>query len=106
MGSEINTLNRVLPGLIEPSGRKTILEVVPPPAGQSSFSDLFSNALNSVNELQQQAGQAQGALLAGEPVELHEVMIQAEQAGLAMDLLLEVRNRMVNGINELMRMPI
>ena len=43
--------------------------------------------------------------MAGEPIELHEVMIRAEQAGVATDLLLEIRNKLVTAYNEVLRMP-
>jgi flagellar hook-basal body complex protein FliE len=120
MSSIISNSSRVVPGLIEPPGGRVILEQVTPPDGQANplispigdqsvsqpnFGDLLSNAINSVNDLQKQAGAAQEALLAGEPVELHDVMIKAEQAGLALDLTLEVRNKLVNAFNEIMRMP-
>ena len=72
---------------------------------QANFGDLLSNAINSVNDLQTQSVRAQEALLAGEPIELHDVMIKAEQAGLALDLMLEIRNKLLNAYNEIMRMP-
>ena len=62
--------------------------------------------INSVNQLQTETGQAQEALMNGDPVELHQVMIKAEEAGLATDLLLEIRNRLISAYNELIRMPI
>ncbi len=108
----------MLPRVIEPQGRTVTLgDSAPatrvlqdePPVEQApapSFGDMLSNAIGSVNDLQQQSTQMQQALLNGENVELHDVMIKAEQAGLSMDLLLEIRNRLVNGFNELMRMPI
>jgi flagellar hook-basal body complex protein FliE len=105
MPGGINNVPRLVPGLIEQ---------IPPDQGKSSakesiegstFSDLFSDLINSVNDLQKQAGGAQEALLAGEPIELHEVMIKAEQAGVATDLLLEIRNKLVSAYNEVMRMP-
>src|SRR5512140_1063219 len=121
MSSIISTSSRVVPGLIEPPGGRVILEQVTPPDGQAignlsigsaggqgseaKFGDLLSNALNSVNDLQQQSGRAQDALLHGEPVELHDVMIKAEEAGIALDLMLEIRNKLLNAYNEIMRMP-
>lgn len=111
MSSIISNSSRVVPGLIEPPGGKVILEHVTPPDGQSaesggaSFGDLLSNAVNSVNDLQQESARAQDALLHGEPVELHDVMIKAEEAGLALDLMLEIRNKLLNAYNEIMRMP-
>lgn len=120
MSSIISNSSRVVPGLIEPPGGRVILEQITPPDGQANplglqigdangtqanFGDLLSNAINSVNDLQGQAARAQEALLAGEPIELHDVMIKAEQAGLALDLMLEIRNKLLNAYNEIMRMP-
>lgn len=76
-----------------------------PDVSAASFNDMVSSLLQSVNDAQQTAGQAQDALLNGESVDLHEVMIKAEEAGISMDLLLEIRNKLVNGYNDLIRMP-
>ena len=67
---------------------------------------MFSGMLDSVNELQQNAGALEASLYSNEPVELHRVMIAAEEAGVATDLLLQVRNRLIEGYQELMRMPV
>ena len=94
-------INRLVPGLLEKPGVEK-----PNKAGGLNFGDQLSSLVNSVNDLQTQAGEAQNALLAGEPIELHDVMIKAEEAGLAMDLLMQVRNRLVDGYKELIRMPV
>jgi flagellar hook-basal body complex protein FliE len=107
VGIENLSVNRLVPGLVErtqdASPRKVALE---PAAGQETFKDLLSNTISSVDGLQNSAAEIQSAFLAGEPVELHQVMIRAEEAGLAMDLLLEVRNKLVAAYSELMRMPV
>ncbi len=92
------TLSELTPSPLPPG-------ITAPPDGQASFGSMLGNALNSVNDLQVQSAQAQDALLHGEPVELHEVMIKAEQAGIAMDLLLEIRNKLLSAYNDIMRMP-
>jgi flagellar hook-basal body complex protein FliE len=94
-------INRLVPGLIE----KPELPRQEKSSG-ASFGDQLTSLLDSVNDLQSQAGESQQALMRGEDVELHDVMIKAEEAGLAMDLLLEVRNRLVDGYKELIRMPV
>jgi len=116
----ISSFNKVLPGVIEPPGRRVVLEEMAPtaigapgiqpplnqpPTGQPSFGDLLTNAINSVNQAQLDSAQAQQALLNGEPIELHDVMIKLEEAGLTMDLMLEIRNKLLNGYNELIHMP-
>jgi flagellar hook-basal body complex protein FliE len=78
------------------------------PAGgkDEGFGDLLKNAIEGVNELQQEAGQAQDKFARGEAAELHQVMIAAEKAGLSFDLLLEIRQRLVEAFQQIMRMPV
>lgn len=112
MASDVTGPIRLLPGFIEPPGRRILLDLPQVPGisqeanPQASFGEMLGNLINGVNDAQLQSGEIQQALLAGEPVELHDVMIKAEQAGLTMDLLLEIRNKLVNAHNELMRMPV
>jgi flagellar hook-basal body complex protein FliE len=105
MAIEMPKVNRLVPGLIEPTGSVGTKKVTPGSAEGGNFTEMLSNLINSVNDTQNEAAQSQNALLAGEPVELHDVMIKAEEAGLAMDLLLEVRNRLLSAYNEIMKMP-
>lgn len=103
--SGISNINRLVPGLIEkvnPSGSDTKAEKA---IGGGNFTEIFSNMLESVDMTQKEAAQIQEAFLNGEPVEIHDVMIKAQEAGISMDLLLEIRNKLVNAYNELMRMP-
>lgn len=104
MSEPIGKTIRLLPGISEPIGRPHFEPNVVN-EGNSKFSELLSDAINSVNELQHDSGKIQAEMMSGEPVELHQVMIKAEEAGLTMELLLEIRNRLVNGYNELVRMP-
>jgi len=104
MSNPVGNINRMIPGLIEKvTGGQG--EVAGPDAkSAASFGDVLSNMINSVNETQLDAAQSQQALMAGEPVELHDVMIKAQEAGISMDLLLEVRNKLMSAYNEIMRM--
>jgi flagellar hook-basal body complex protein FliE len=62
--------------------------------------------IESVNQLQSEAGALQKSLYSDQPTELHRVMIAAQQAGTAMELLVEIRNQLVEAYQELMRMPV
>ncbi len=107
MAINIGNVQRLVPGLIERlDGAAKIGTPKPAETQEGSFTELFSNLLNSVNEIQGESAQIQQDMLNGEPVELHEVMIKAEEAGIAMDLMLEVRNKLMNAYNDLMKMPI
>jgi len=104
--SGVNNIQRLVPGLIEPTGgRKVLLEPDAPPE-RAKFTEMLGELLNDVNGLQQNSAKIQQAFLNGEPVELHQIMIKAEEAGVATDLLLEIRNRLVTAYNEIMRMPV
>lgn len=71
-----------------------------------SFGELLADALSGVNALQQNAGEMVQRFAAGEPMDIHQVMIALEQASTAMALTLQVRNRLVEAYQEIMRTPV
>lgn len=71
------------------------------------FAEVLRSTLQEVNSLQYQAKQAQVALATGsEDVSLHQVMVVAEQARLALDFTMAVRNKVMDAYTEIMRMQI
>jgi flagellar hook-basal body complex protein FliE len=74
-------------------------------AGQG-FKAKLAGLLHEVSEAQNAAGDAAEAVVRGEPIELHQVLIRQEEARIAFDLLLETRNRLVEAYQEIMRMPV
>ena len=105
MAGVILNPQRLVPGLSDQVVGKLpgVADIVKP--NEPKFSDMVSDLIQSVNGLQKDSGSIQQAFLAGEPVELHQVMIKAEEAGLSLDLLLEIRNKLVAAYNEIVRMP-
>lgn len=106
MAGAITPPSRLVPGLIEPAGGKALSVTKNDAVAEPKFNDLVKEFVETVNRLGQESTQVQEAFLSGEPVELHQVMIKAEEAGLSMELLLEIRNRLVVAYQEIMRMPI
>ena len=106
MAGAVGNINRLVPGLIEKLDVANPEKALGQPKADTSFSELFSNMINSVNDAQLDASQIEEAFLSGDPVELHQLMIKAEEAGIAMDLLLEVRNKLVSAYNQIMQMPL
>ena len=45
-------------------------------------------------------------LVLGENVELHEVMIAAQKASISLNATMEVRNKVVEAYQEIIRMPV
>lgn len=74
--------------------------------GAPSFQDALKSTLDEVSRLDQVANTHVQALAEGKPVEPHELMMAVEQANLALDLLIEVRNRLLEGYQELARTQI
>ncbi|MGI6658911.1 MAG: flagellar hook-basal body complex protein FliE [Dethiobacteraceae bacterium] len=75
-------------------------------AADSRFCDLLQQALAKVNRLQVAAEEAAVSLAAGEVEDVHQVMIAIEQARLAMELTVQVRNKIVDAYQEISRMQI
>ncbi|WP_317931679.1 flagellar hook-basal body complex protein FliE [Halioxenophilus sp. WMMB6] len=71
------------------------------------FSQMFSQAINSVNELQQNAGQLSSAYAQGDQsVDLADVMIASEKSKVAFQATIQVRNKVVEAYQDIMNMPI
>lgn len=71
-----------------------------------SFGDLVKDFARDVNDLQFQAGHAVDLLATGQAADVHQVMIAVEKAGIARDLMLEIRNKVLEGYQELIRMQV
>lgn len=77
-----------------------------PEAEKMSFADLLSEAVGSINDLVNQKDRLQIDLALGRPVELHQVMLATTKAQLAMDLFIELRNKLIEAYQEINRMPV
>ncbi|MDH5590088.1 MAG: flagellar hook-basal body complex protein FliE [Gemmatimonadota bacterium] len=71
---------------------------------QPSFADTLKQALGDVQELQTRSQDAIGSFLRGEPVEIHDVMAAAEEAGIALDMLIEIRNKLTDAYRSVIQM--
>jgi flagellar hook-basal body complex protein FliE len=102
MSGAVNQIGRLVPGL---QGQGIDASLKPEEEKGPAFTEVFGRLINSVNELQSQAAHAQQLAATGDAAELHQVMIAVEEAGIAMDLLLAVRNKLVDAYNTLIQMP-
>lgn len=74
--------------------------------GANSFGQLLAGAVESLQRSQGEADALSSSLAAGEDVDLHEVMLALEQANLATQLTVQVRNKLVEAYQEIARMQI
>jgi len=106
MAEPIGNVTRLLPGLIErvnPSANQPASSIG---KADGSFGDMLSSFVDGVNNLHHESADIQQAFMSGEPVELHEVMVKAEEAGIATELLIEIRNKLMDAYSQLIKMPV
>ncbi len=80
------------------------------PGGESlsgvSFHQVMRDALEHVDSLQQAASVRQNAVSSGESDDLVGAMLASQQASLSFSALVQVRNKVASGVNDLMNMSI
>lgn len=73
---------------------------------QKSFSNALKDAIATVNNQQITSDNLTEKLVNGGDVELHEVMIAAQKANITLNATLEVRNKVIEAYQEIMRMSV
>jgi len=86
----------------------TVLPEAIRPAGDArssgGFAEVFNSAVKSVDSLSRDASSSVQRFLTGEGEELHTTVLATERAELALDMLMQVRNKVVSAYQEIMRM--
>lgn len=73
---------------------------------KASFQDTLTKAIGSVNEAQKKADVLMQKLATGESKNIPEVMIAVEKAGIAMKLMTQVRSKIIDAYQEVMKMQL
>lgn len=73
---------------------------------KDGFGQAFKSALQAVNDKQVYSDEMTNKLVLGEDVEIHEVMLAAEEASLALQTAVQVRNKLTEAIKELTNLQI
>ena len=76
------------------------------PQPENDFRNTLMDAMKEVNGLQMQSAENVTRVTSGENVDLHEVMIASAEAGVAFDLMMEIRNKLLEAYQEVQRMQI
>ncbi|HYF83060.1 MAG TPA: flagellar hook-basal body complex protein FliE [Clostridia bacterium] len=72
----------------------------------TSFADFLNNAVSEVNKLQLDSEQLNEAFAMGKTDNIHQVMIAGEKAEMALQFTMQIRNKILDAYQEIMRMPI
>jgi len=77
-----------------------------PYEAQQDFASVLKESIEKVNDAQMASDSLTTKLANGGDVELHDVMIASQKASITLSATLEVRNKVVEAYQEVMRMNI
>lgn len=71
-----------------------------------SFKNVLKEELQGVNKLQIESDEMTQQLILGETDNVHDVMIKTQEAMLALEMTVQVRNKLVEAYQEIMKMQV
>lgn len=69
----------------------------------ASFKDTLNSFLKDVNDSQSASSELQRKFLSGEVTDVHQVISKSDEANVVFNMLMEIRNKVLDGYNEIMR---
>ncbi|MFZ6659028.1 flagellar hook-basal body complex protein FliE [Undibacterium sp. TJN19] len=99
----INSISAFIPAISMP---ELSAGTAPMAAPTAQFSSWFTEQLSQVNDQLLTADKGVQQLAAGDASNLHQVMINLEQAKLSMQLVMQVRNHLLDAYHELLQMQV
>lgn len=72
----------------------------------SSFKDILMSALQNVSQLEKESDTITNDFIAGKTDSIHSVLIAAEKASIALDMVIAVRDKVLDAYSEIMRMQL
>ena len=110
MNGTINPDFRPIPGIDAFEGASAAAGggvAAPHEAGKpGAFAEVLADAIGRVEDYRVHADKAVNRFLLGEDEELHKVAVATQQAELSFDLFLQVKNKVVQAYQEVMRMQL
>ena len=101
MSLAVSLLNQVAGTLASTSS-----PISAPLAKGADFASMLTSSVQSVNQLQTDSTKAIQSFLTGSGEELHTVALATQRAELALDLGIQVRNKVVSAYQEIMKMQL
>ena len=100
-------VGQILPvGPTRPTGLAPAASGAPGAGGSGSFGNLLSGLLSGVQTSQAQVQADELQVVTGQAPDLAQVMLTSEQATLALELTTQVRNKVLEAYQDLMKMPL
>jgi flagellar hook-basal body complex protein FliE len=76
------------------------------PVQGPSFAETLTRVVNDTQQMQEDAASIVARFVRGEPVEIHQVMAATEEAGIALEFLVEMRNKVTEAYRSVMNTQI
>lgn len=76
----------------------------PAPGQVAGFADTLQNAMQDVSAVQKRSGDMQAAYERGEVTDVAKVMLARQEAGVAFEATLQVRNKLLSAYQDILRM--
>jgi len=96
----INKVNGLTPKIL-PDGEKKAQQAQK--ANQGDFLNTLNGFLKDVNEIQKESGESVKKLAGGDITNIHDVMVAVEKASVSFELMMEIRNKVIEAYREVMR---
>lgn len=97
-------VTKIMPVIESVSMREAIKEN--PNEKNVNFKDMLMDAFTEVSGLERESDKITSDFIAGKTDEIHSVLIAAEKASISLDLIVEIRNKVIEAYNEIMRMQV
>lgn len=97
---------RIEPLSLKPVSMQGIIEKPTESAEGQPFGEILAKAIGDVNKLQNDAKTASVKLAAGQIEDVSEVVIATEKASIALQLTMQVRNKVIDAYQEIMRIQV
>ncbi len=108
--ANIGSIGAVQASLLQQAATPAMKRLAPAVAdgtqAEGSFAAELHSAVSRVDKAMSESNGLTQRLLRGENVELHTVALRAQEASLQFDMLLQVRNRLIQGYQEIMRLQV
>jgi flagellar hook-basal body complex protein FliE len=74
--------------------------------GAQSFGESLTQAVASVNDLQKEASDASNAIASGAPIDSARAFVTIEKANVSFQFAMQIRNKLLEAYQEVMRMAV
>src|SRR5208282_200975 len=107
--SSIGSVQAQIEGEVRALSRTAVTAIATDETAQNSevnFADVFKQAIQSVDDKQRVASEAMAAVDSGKSDDLVGAMLASQEASLSFSMLMQMRNKVANAMDELFKLSL